>query len=392
MDALQQGIYKSVDALSPELTAMADAIFDNPEPGNEEFKAYALVTDFLKKHGFTVEDGVAGLKTAFRATWGKGGPRIGLLGEYDALQIGHACGHHMQCPAMLGAAIALKQNLGDTPATIVVMGTPAEETTSGKLPMAKAGLFDDLDLAFMMHSSDTTTVDTKSLALNLVDFIYTGRAAHAAANPEKGVNALDSVILLYSGIGLLREHMRDDARVHGIITDGGKEANVVPARAVARFYIRAGDRPYLNTLVERVFNVARGAALATGAELAIEEVKAYDNKVGVPSLDAMLVAEAKDAGAAHISPPRKSTGSSDFSCVTYRVPGACLRASFVEPGIPSHSQAYLDAGKSKDAHDSIIMSAKSVGVTSLRLARNPEQMRVVQEEFRKAKAAFDALA
>ncbi len=390
MDALQQEIYKSVDALAPELIAMADAIFDDPELGDQEFRAYAKVTDFLKKHGFTVEDGVAGLKTACRATWGKGGPRIGLLGEYDALQIGHACGHHMQSPAMLGAAIALKETLKDTPATIVFLGTPAEETTSGKLPMAKAGLFDDLDMAFMMHSADTSTVDPTSLALNLVDFVYTGKAAHAASTPEKGINALAAIIMLYNGIGLLREHMRMDARVHGIITDGGKEANVVPARAAARFYIRAADRPYLNTLVEKVYNVARGAALATGAELSIQEVKAYDNKVSVPSLEALLRQEAIDAGAMNVSPPRKSTGSSDFSCVTYRVPGACVRAAFVPVGTPAHSQAYLDAGKSKEAHDSIIMSAKAVAVTALRLVRDPARLNAVKEEFSKAKADFDA--
>ena len=311
----KQRIYQAIESMRDMLAKMSDYIHDNPELGNQEFKAHTVLTETLEQKGFQVEKEVLGMKTAFRATYstGDGGPLIGLLCEYDALaELGHGCAHNMQGPAILGAAIALVQELKEVPATIIVYGTPAEETTSGKLPMAKAGIFDNLDIAIMMHGSDGTTVDGKSLALNLVDFIFEGKAAHAAIAPEKGISALDAVLMTFNGIEYLREHVRSDVRLHGVITDGGNAANIVPERAAAQFYIRADDRPYLDTVVERVYNVARAGALATGAQLTISEVKAYDNKFNVSTLNKILLDNAEAAGATGITSPRKKTGSTDF--------------------------------------------------------------------------------
>jgi amidohydrolase len=384
-------IYAHVDGMRDTLTAMNDFIHDNPETGNNEVKAHRLITEVLENNGFSVDREIIGLTTAFRATCkiGEGGPNIGLLCEYDALEgMGHGCAHNLQAPAIVGAALALAKGLGDSPASIVVYGTPAEETTSAKLPMAKAGIFDHLDVALMMHGGDRTTVDGKSLAMNLVDFVFEGKAAHAAIAPEQGISALDAVLMMFNGIEYLREHLRADVRIHGIITDGGKAANIVPERAAAQFYIRANDRPHLDTVVERVFNVARGAALAVGAKLRIEEVKAYDNKMNVETLNKLLLNEAARAGAKDITPPRKLTGSTDFSCVTYRVPGACLRVSFVPINTSSHSVTWVEASKSAAAHEAVLVAAKSIAGACYDIVKNPALLQDVKLEFDSAKKAL----
>jgi len=386
----KKNLYDAIDKLSNTLIEISDFIHDNPETGNKEFRAHKLLSDTLEQNGFNVEREVLGISTAFRATCkrGSGGPTIGLLCEYDALEgLGHGCGHNMQGPSIIGAAIALAREL-TSPATIIVYGTPAEETTSAKIPMAKAGIFDELDVALMMHASDCTTVDGKSLAVNLVDFIFEGKAAHAAIAPDKGISALDAVLMTFNGIEYLREHVRPDARMHGVITDGGKAANIVPERAAAQFYIRANDRPYLDTLVERVYNVARGAALATGAKLTIEEVKTYDNKVNVEYLNNLLLEEAQALGARNITPPRKFTGSTDFSCVTYRVPGSCLRIAFVPPNTTSHSKEWVIASKSDAAYEAILVSAKAIAGSCYELIVDPTVLAQITQEFDKIKKSF----
>ena len=387
----REAIHTTVESKRQCLVGLSDYLFDNPELGNQEFKAHAAITKLLRENGFEVDEQVIGLETAFRATFtsGSGGPRIGMLCEYDALKsMGHACGHHMQSPAILGAAFALKEHLAGAKATLVIYGTPAEETTSAKLPMAKQGIFDDLDVAIMMHGGDRTTVDGKSLALNLVDFVFHGKASHAAIAPEKGISALDAVLLMFNGIEYLREHVKQEVRIHGVITDGGKAANIVPERAAAQFYIRANDRPYLDQVVERVYNVARGAALATGARLEINEVKAYDNKLNVETLNKLLLEEAAAAGAPMITPPRQFTGSTDFSCVSYRVPGACLRVSFVPLDMPSHSQIWLDEAKSASAHEAVITAAKAIACACHKLVTDPAVFAAIRDEFASAKAAL----
>lgn len=372
-----------IDGLQTELKHMSDFIFDHPELGHEEVKAHKLLCDYLEQHGFLVNRVVSGLKTAFKAEHrvAGGGPKIGLLCEYDALEgLGHACGHHMQGPAIVGAAIALKRVL-NKPATILVYGTPAEETSSGKLVMTNDGVFDDLDVAFMMHGSDSTTVDGKSLALHMMDFNFYGKAAHAAIAPEQGVSALDGVLSFFNGMEYLREHVCDDVKMHGIITDGGKAANIVPDFASAQWYIRANTRDRLNSVLERVKHVAEGAALQTGTKVEFVTKKAYDNKFNVPSLNTILLEYASKIGAPDISEPRKKTGSTDFSSVTYRVPGACIRVKYVDRGVSSHSQGWLDLGKTERAKDTILNGAKIIALTVNYIVNNPEQLTRIKDEF-----------
>ena len=276
---LEEKLERSVEQSAAALTAMADDFFDHPEVGQQEFHAFETLTGWLEKEGFTVERGIAGMKTAFRAVWkhGEGGPNIGLLCEYDALAgLGHACGHHMQGPAILGAAKALKDAAIDAPYTVTVYGTPAEETISGKVVMLENGCtFEELDVALMMHGGPATQVDVKSLALNKLKIIYHGVCSHAALKPEKGRSALDGLILACQGVEFLREHVPSDVRMHyTIVNCGGTAANVVPGYAEASMYVRSYSRTELDGVVARVKKVLQGAAMMTETEVEIIEERA----------------------------------------------------------------------------------------------------------------------
>jgi amidohydrolase len=383
MSEVKEQIYLTVDNIKDQLFEMNDFIHDNPELGNHEFKAVKLLTDFLAKNGFSIEIGLAGLPTAFKATYSHldGGPTIGFLCEYDALEgLGHACGHNLQGPSIIGAAIALVKNLRCMPAKIIVFGTPAEETTGEKVRMANAGLFDELDLVLSMHAGDRTDIDNKLLALDVLNFNFRGKAAHAAVAPEQGRSALDGVLLTFNAIEYLREHVQDHVRIHGVITNGGKAANIVPEEASAQFYIRANNRPYLDTVLSRIYDIVNGAALSTGTTVEIERIQSFDNIISIETLNKLLLKYASECGATNIM-PREKTGSSDFSSVAYRIPGACLRIAFVPLNTPSHSRAWVEAGKTQKAYDAIIICAKALAASCYDLIYNPELLKQIKTEF-----------
>lgn len=378
-------INEKIEKIAPELLNMADTIFDNPEIGLEEFKSSELLTDYLEKNGFLVEKGIGGFETAFKATYerGENGPSIGLLCEYDAIEgMGHACGHHMQGPSISGAAIALKDILKERSFKIVVYGTPAEETLGGKIGMIKEGCFQDIDVALMMHASPTTTTDVKSLAMSNFDVTFHGTSAHAALAPEKGRSALDGVLLLFQGIEFMREHVKEDTRIHYTITNAGGPANVVPKIAQAKFSLRSYDREYLNTVIERFKKVVQGAGLMTETSCEITETKSLDNKIPVIKLNEVLMENAADAKAPRMTPPREKTGSTDFGNVMYQVPGSCIRVAFVPEGTSSHSEEYLASGKKREAHEATILAAKILANSSYDLIEDPELLREVKEEFK----------
>lgn len=273
---LKEVMFREIDEIRNEMTAMSDDIFDHPEIGMEEFHAQKVLTDWLEKEGFQVERGVVGVETAFKAVYshGTGGPNIGLLCEYDALPgIGHACGHHMQGPSILAAAKALKDADIKEPYTITVYGTPAEESVSGKIRMIQNGCtFEELDVALMMHGGPATQVDVKSLANSKYKVIFHGVSSHAAIRPEKGRSALDGLILAFQGIEFLREHVNSDVKIHyTVVNCGGTPANVVPAYAEASVYVRSYNRAYLDTVCRRFEKVLKGAAMMTETEVEIIE-------------------------------------------------------------------------------------------------------------------------
>ena len=381
-----------VDAQAPELTKMADTIFDHPEIGPHEVFASKLLTDYLEAHGFTVTRGVGGLETAFRAVWknGEGGPNMGLLCEYDALPgMGHGCGHQMQGPGILGAAVAIQKAAGTRPFTLTVYGTPGEENISGKYIMIQNGCtFEELDVALMMHGGPATQTDIKCLANAEYDLIYHGKAAHAALKPEAGRSSLDAMCLAFHGMECLREHVTDDVRLHYNITDGGgTAANVVPSLTKAQVMVRANTVKAVKELMVRLEKIFQGAAMMTETTVEAKVGKILDNKIPNLQLNDVLMKYAHQLQAPNCQPPRQRTGSTDFANVMHRVPGSCIRVAFVPDGTSSHSPEFIAAGKSQEAHQAVVFGAKILADTVLELIDDPAELASIQKEFRDRLAA-----
>lgn len=385
---MKTDLFNHLDKVKEDMFRTADYIFDNPETDCKEYKAMETLTDYLQKNGFKVEKGVGGIETAFRAVYenGSGGPSLGLLCEYDALEnIGHACGHHMQGPAICYAASAFKEVYKDKPYKLVVYGTPAEETTGGKIIMIENGCFKDIDVALMFHGGPTTTTDIKCMALSPFKVIFHGKGAHAAIQPESGRSALDALLLVFNGIEFLREHVKEDTRMHYTITDAGGPDNVVPSEAVGTFSLRSYNRSYLDTVVERFKNIIKGASLMTETTYEIIPEREFDSKIPVLKLNDLLMKNAELVNAPTIRPPREKTGSTDFGNVMYNVPGSCIRVAFVPEGTSPHSKEYLDAGKTEAAHKAALLASKILSATCYDLVSNESILEEIKEEFSKKK-------
>ena len=379
-----------------ELCKMADLIYDFAEKSAEEYKSMELLTDYLQNEGFTVERGIA-LDTAFRATWdncraavddeGKNtAPVLGILVEYDALEdIGHACGHHMQGPAGIGAAIAIKDVMKDYPFKLVIYGTPAEETLGGKIVMFDAGYMKELDLALMSHGSPNTSVDEKCMALENFVVTFHGVKSHAAISPDEGRSALDAALLSFHAIEMLREHVKDDTRMHYTIRNAGGPPNVVPDLTVAEYTLRSYSTSYLNTVVERFYNILKGAALMTDTTYDIQRDLPFKSKIVCHSVNDLIMKNAAYEKAPSIAAPRKKTGSTDFGNVLYEIPGSCIRIAFTKPDAQPHSQEYLEAGKTDKAHDAICYAAKIMADTFCDVITTPGLLTQIKEEFYAAK-------
>ncbi len=383
-NAIHASLAAYIDRLAPELTMLSDDLFDHPEIGYQEFYARDILTKYLRDDCFEVETPYAGLDTAFRAVWrgGEGGPNVGLLCEYDALPMGHGCAHHLQGPSCIGAALALKDVLAGVPCTVEVVGTPAEEIEDGgKTRMLTGGAFRHHDVALMMHGGNSCTTDVKSMALLEYRVTYRGVAAHVAIAPEKGCSALEALMLVSSGMAYLRGHALDDTRMSMIIEEGGTTVNAVVERAVAHIELRSYSRAYLDLLAERMKKILDGAALMTETTYDIVTIGEMQSKTPVLTLNEMLMRNAERIGARQIEPPRKKTGATDFAVVMNMVPGSCIRTAFVPSGTSSHSQAYLDAGKSADAHRALCEAAKILAMTSADLICEPENLHAVKEDF-----------
>ncbi len=408
---MKEQLFQEIDRQKERLCQMADTIFDNPEYDGEEMLAADILCRYLQENGFSVERPIAGLKSAFRAVYHCGGgqacegcsdsaasgtpsgsrpvPRIGILCEYDALRnLGHGCGHHMQGPACLGAAVALKNCFQDKPYTLVVYGTPAEETFGGKINMMEAGYFKDIDFALMMHGAPDTCTDIQCLALSSFEVVFHGKKAHAAIMPEAGRSAFDALLLTFQGLEFMREHVRDDVRMHYTVKELPGPENVVPSRAVGSFALRSFSREYLDSVTERFYDLVKGAALMAGVTWEINEKPALANKVPNLTLNDLLVENARLAGAPGIRGPRERTGSTDFGNVMHELPGSCIRIQFVPAGTSSHSQEYVEAGKTEAAHNCILYGAKAMAGASLDILTEDGLLESVKEEFSQKKEIY----
>ena len=385
----KEHIKHALEAYLPELTAMADQIYGLAEPGMEEFQSSKLLADYLQNHGFTVEMGIAGLPTAFRAVYeqGEGGPSFGFLAEYDALKdIGHACGHHMQGPSVIGAALALKDICQEQSYKIVVYGTPAEETIGGKIIMQEKGCFQDIDIALMMHAAPTTCVDLRCMALECFYVNFHGVESHAAMSPDKGKSAFDAALLSFQGIEFLREHVKEDSRMHYTVLDAGGPSNIVPGRTRAEYTLRSYSTDYLeNVIVPRFYDIIKGACLMTGTTYDIERSYPFKAKIPCITLNDLIMENAGQFDAPQITGPREKTGSTDFGNVMYDVPGCCIRTAFVPEGTSAHSKEYLDAGKTDKAHAALRSGSEILAGTCVDILENPELLQKIKEEFQERK-------
>jgi len=431
---------------------MADQIWSNPELALAEYKACSLQSDDLAADGFTITSNIGDLPTAFMAEWssGKAGPVIGFLGEYDALPglsqhnqdvqdpiavdgPGHGCGHNLLGTAALAAASVMKAWLehSGTSATVRYYGCPAEETCEGKVFMARAGAFDDLDMAITWHPGSTNTVWAgSSLAVNNIKFRFRGRTAHAAANPETGRSALDAVELMNVGVNYLREHVIDAARLHYVITNGGGAPNVVPDDCEVWYFIRSPERHQVEELTERVRNIARGAALMTETTMEenfvsgaynmlsntvisekmmaildelgpiefTDEEKAYGKTIAdafpreiratmlaMESLPKELIEQGLNGEVWPIRDADKVLpGSTDVSDVSWIVPTSQITTTTWALGIPGHSWAVTATGAMSIGHKGMLHAAKAMAMTGADFVLDPDLLQRAKDEFAKS--------
>jgi amidohydrolase len=382
---MYEQVLAAIDAASNELIDLARRIHANPEIAFQERQSAALLEATLEQHGFNVERGIAGLETAFRAeiTGASPGPTVAILAEYDALpEIGHACGHNLICTAALGAGIGLAAVRRHLPGRALVMGTPAEEGGGGKVIMLQRGAFEGVDTAMMFHPAGYTLSGRPSLASYRLSLKFLGKAAHAAATPHEGINALDAMIQTFSSIGLLRQQMREDARVHGIITYGGAAPNIIPDRAEAVFTVRAMDNAYARALLDRVINCAHGAAQATGATLEHTFRKGYDAIKPNPTLADTFARHLKALGYPQDTPPeRPKMGSTDMGDISQVIPSIHPYVSIGPKDLPGHTVEFREAAISQRGFTAMLAAAKAMALTACDVLTKPEVLAQARQDF-----------
>ncbi|MFC3884535.1 M20 family metallopeptidase [Bacillus songklensis] len=385
---MKEIVISKIDELQNEFYEISKFIGENPELGHEEVKACKILSEKLKEHGFSVTIGTCGLPTAFTAVYdsGKPGPSIGFMAEYDALpELGHACGHNLIGTMAVAAGIGLSSVLEHCGGKVYVYGTPAEETRGGKVTMAEEGVFDHLDVAMMVHPYYIHQKSGTSLAMDALQFEFFGKPAHAAAAPHEGINALDAVIQTFNGINALRQHVKSDVRIHGIIPEGGKAANIVPEYAVAQFYVRASTRRYVNEVVKKVKACAEAAALATGARLEISNYEfSYDDMVTNEELSTVfnnnLIALGVSPG--DIYEDEGDHGSLDMGNVSQVVPAIHPYVQICSEPYACHTHEFREAAMSDQGREAMILGAKTMALTGYDILINSELLERVKEEFR----------
>jgi amidohydrolase len=374
----------AVDAVADDLLRISRDIHAHPELAFEERYACQQLVPFLRDQGFDVEQPAYGMETAFRGVWGHGPVTIAVCSEYDALpEIGHACGHNLIATAGVGAAVALIKSLDPADARIIVLGTPAEEGHGGKIVMVREHAFDDVDVAMMAHAAPADIADSPMFGVVHVDVEYRGKAVHASVFPEQGVNALDALVTAYQSIAQLRQHIRRDARLHGIITHGGDAANVVPDFTRGSFYVRALKPWYMEQLKQRVQHCFEAGALATGCEMTVDwhlEAEYAPMKNNSPMVEAYR-RNGESGGMHFIDLKDLSTGSSDMGNVSQVVPSIHPNFSVGSP-VFTHSAAFTAVSATDAAHAGMLRAAKALAMTGIDVALEPGLLDAIKADFR----------
>ena len=372
-----------VELQRQQLIQLSLNIHDNPELGFKEEKASAWLTGYLEDNEFHVERGIAGVATAFQATYGQGSPRIALLAEYDALpKIGHGCGHNIIAASAVGAAVGSKPIIDRLGGNIVVLGTPGEEVFGGKIDMVQAGVFREIDVAMIVHPDVKNVATIQALACTGVEAEFFGQPAHASAEPHKGVNALEAIILAFTSINSLRQHIKEEARIHGIITDGGEAPNIVPAHSAAEFYVRAPDNEYLDELKSKVSNCFIGASTASGARLEYHwDDIAFDSMKNNETLAELFKQNLESLGR-HVEAfnPEFGLGSTDMGNVSQVVPSIHPTIAIASPEVLIHTPEFAAAAASEAGHEGLTDAAKALAMTVADILQ-PGMLDEIGQEF-----------
>lgn len=383
--AAKQRVAAEVDRSARELIEVSHAIWDNPELCYEERFAHDLLCDALEDAGLSVERGAFGLPTAFRATAGTEGPLIAVCCEYDALPvIGHACGHNVIAAAGLGAGLAAAVLADELGGRVVVLGTPAEEGGGGKIRMIDRGALRGVDAAMMVHPADADLESFWAIAIHELNCTFRGRAAHAAAAPERGVNALDAAVLAYVGIAALRQHIAPHERVHGIFTHGGDKPNVVPDRASMQWYVRSATRETLAALEPRVVAALQAGATATGASVDIEwKDPPYSDLRDNPALLEAYAANIAARGRP-LAPKAERPdflGSTDMGDVSHHVPSIHPMIKVAPRGVAIHTADFAVHARSPSGDRAVLDGAVSMAQTIVDLWCDPALLARVRATF-----------
>ena len=381
-------IAAAIEAQRAEILELSHRIHANPEPAFEEHQAAAWVAEVARRHGYVVEHPVGSLATAVRGVLrgGRGGdrPRVGILAEYDALPgLGHGCGHNSMAASGIGAAIGLAALAPELPGEIVFLGTPAEERGSGKGIMIRDGLFEGLDAALLYHPSDVTGVECRLLASEDIYVTFQGRQAHAASEPWMGRNALDALILLFNAVGLWRQQLRPDGRVHGIVQEGGTAANIIPSRTKAWFMVRSPREDDYDAMRERFREMCEAAAAATGCTVEVVFEGGASTMKHNRTLDARFAANMAAYGVAD-EPPTDNLGSSDMGNVSHVVPTIHPAIAICAAGVAGHSIEFREAAASPRGDEVTLLAATVVAQTAYELFADPALVEAAWAEFRAA--------
>ena len=387
----KQEILDYIENKKYDYVEISHRIHERPELGNEEIFASRTLIDQLRANEFEIETDIDRHATDFIATYQseKEGPTIGYLAEYDALPgLGHACGHNIIGTASVLAGIALKQVIDHVGGKVVVLGCPAEEggeNGSAKASYVKAGVIDDIDIALMIHPGNETYPTINTLAVDVLDIKFYGKSAHASENADEALNALDAMISYFNGVAQLRQQIKKSHRVHGVILDGGKAANIIPDYTHARFYTRATTRKELDILTERVNQIARGAAIQTGCDYEFGPIQNGVNEfIKTPKLDELFEKYAIEVGE-EVSYDDFGFGSTDTGNVSHIVPTIHPHVKIGSRNLVGHTHRFREAAASVHGDQALIRGAKIIALMGLELIENKKLFDEVVEQHSQIK-------
>lgn len=385
--SLYENLKKNIEENTEFTMALVKDMYENPEVGNEEFRAMNLLSQALENKGFKVEKGYV-VPTGFigEYTASKEGPTIGFLCEYDALpEVGHGCAHNLIAGISMAAGMALKSVIDEIGGKVLVIGTPAEENFGGKVSMAEAGVFDEVDVAMLIHPGTDNELGIRTQAIKPLKFEFYGKNAHGC-KPQQGRSALDAAVLTYMNINLMRQFVEPNTSIHGIIRDGGSAANVIPAYASLEYYFRGETMKYVEELCDKAIKCVEGACTATGTtyEMSVYEC-AYDDIVVNYSLCNMLKEKYEELGMENIKPVDEvPSGSTDMGSVSYRCPALHGGIKIADECVTGHSKEMAAATISEEGKKALKNGAYSLSAMAVDLIQKPELMKKVKDEFEKS--------